>query len=128
MSDNAPVRTQPANEPADAQDRPTDNSKLNTDNSPVTYLDILNYNLAQLIRSETAEGHTITEFLLETVTGRDSAFTPNKYKIKPDDRMTAAREVINRGFGRFGQQAASSSTTQKRQTTTTSCTQTSPRD
>ena len=96
------VRTQPANEPADAQDIPTDNSILNTDNSPVTYLDILNYNLAQLIRSETAEGHTITEFLLETVTGRDSAFTPNKYKIKPDDRMAAAREVINRGFGRFG--------------------------
>ncbi len=68
----------------------------------VTYLDILNFNLAQLIRSETAEGHTITEFLLETVTGRDEPFTPNKYKIKPDDRMTAAREVINRGFGRFG--------------------------
>ena len=102
LSDNTPARTQPADEPADAQDRPTDNSKLNTDNSPVTYLDILNYNLAQLIRSETAEGHTITEFLLETVTGRDSAFTPNKYKIKPDDRMAAAREVINRGFGRFG--------------------------
>ena len=102
LSDNTPAHTQPANEPADAQDRPTDNSKLNTHNSPITYLDILNYNLAQLIRSETAEGHTITEFLLETVTGRDSAFTPNKYKIKPDDRMTAAREVINRGFGRFG--------------------------
>ena len=68
----------------------------------VTYLDILNYNLAQLIRKETAEGHTITEFLMETVNGRDEAFTPNRFKIKPDDRMTAAREVINRGFGRFG--------------------------
>ncbi len=96
------ARTQPANEPADAQYRPTDNSELTTQDSQPTYLDILNYNLAQLIRSETAEGHTITEFLLETVTGRDSAFTPNKFKIKPDDRMTAAREVINRGFGRFG--------------------------
>ena len=104
---DAPARTQPANEPADAQDRPTENSELTTQNSelttgnsPVTYLDILNYNLAQLIRSETAEGHTITEFLLETVTGRYSAFTPNKFKIKPDDRMAAAREIINRGFGR----------------------------
>ena len=104
---DTPARTQPANEPADAQAHSTENSepkthnsKLNTDNSPVTYLDILNYNLAQLIRSETAEGHTITEFLLETVTGRDSAFTPNKFKIKPDDRMAAAREIINRGFGR----------------------------
>ena len=106
---DTPARTQPANEPADAQDHSTENSELitqnsilTTDNSPVTYLDILNYNLAQLIRSETAEGHTITEFLLETLTGRDSAFTPNKFKIKPDDRMAAAREIINRGFGRFG--------------------------
>ncbi len=86
MSDNAPVRTEPVEEHA----------------REVTYLDILNFNLAQLIRSETAEGHTITQFLLETVTGRDQPFTPNKYKIKPDDRMTAAREVINRGYGRFG--------------------------
>ncbi len=83
---DAPARTQPAKPRA----------------REVTYLDILNYNLAQLIRKETAEGHTITEFLMETVNGRDEAFTPNKLRIKPDDRMTAAREVINRGFGRFG--------------------------
>ena len=83
---DAPVRTQPVERRA----------------REVTYLDILNYNLAQLIRKETAEGHTITEFLMETVNGRDEAFTPNKLRIKPDDRMTAAREVINRGFGRFG--------------------------
>lgn len=84
--ENPTVRTKHANKPA----------------REVSYLDILNFNLAQLIRSETAEGHTITEFLLETLTGRDNAFTPNKYKIKPNDRMTAAREIINRGFGRFG--------------------------
>ena len=69
---------------------------------PVTYLDILNFNLAQLIRSETADGHTIVEFLLHIMTGRDSAYTPNKLRIKPADRMAASREVLRRGYGHFG--------------------------
>ena len=99
---DVPARTQPAKEPADAQDRPTDNSKLNTGNSPVTYLDILNYELAQLVRSETAEGHTIAQFLYHVMTGRDKPFTPNKLRIKPADRMTAAMEILRRGHGHFG--------------------------
>ena len=69
---------------------------------PVTYLDILNFNLAQLIRSETADGHTIVEFLLHIMTGRDSAYTPNKLRIKPADRMAASREILRRGYGHFG--------------------------
>ena len=68
----------------------------------VTYLDILNFNLAQLIRSETADGHTIVEFLLHIMTGRDSAYTPNKLRIKPADRMAASREILRRGYGHFG--------------------------
>ena len=70
--------------------------------SEITYLDILNFNLAQLIRSETADGHTIVEFLLHIMTGRDSAYTPNKLRIKPADRMAASREVLRRGYGHFG--------------------------
>ena len=70
--------------------------------SEITYLDILNYNLAQLIRSETADGHTIVEFLLHIMTGRDSAYTPNKLRIKPADRMAASREILRRGYGHFG--------------------------
>ncbi len=69
---------------------------------PVSYLDILNFNLAQLIRSETAEGHTIAEFLYQVMTGRDKPFTPNKLKIKPSDRMAASREILRRGYGHFG--------------------------
>ena len=69
---------------------------------PVTHLDILNYQIAHLIRHETAEGHTVVEFLIHTMTGRDRPFTPKKFRIKPADRMAAARELLRRGFGDLG--------------------------
>ena len=34
--------------------------------APVTHLDIINYQIAHLIRHETAEGHTLVEFLIHT--------------------------------------------------------------
>ena len=68
---------------------------------PVSYLDILNYQIAHLIRHETAEGHTIVSFLVDIMTGRDRPFTPRKFRIKPADRMAAARELLRRGFGDF---------------------------
>ena len=70
--------------------------------NPVSYLDILNYEIAHLIRHETAEGHTIVNFLVDIMTGRDRPFTPKKFRIKPADRMAAARELLRRGFGDFG--------------------------
>ena len=69
---------------------------------PVSYLDILNYQIAHLIRHETAEGHTIVNFLVDIMSGRDRPFTPKKFRIKPADRMAAARELLRRGFGDFG--------------------------
>ena len=69
---------------------------------PVTYLDILNYELAQLVRKETGEGHTIAQFYYHVMTGRDEPFTPKRLRIKPADRMTAAMEVLRRGHGHFG--------------------------
>ncbi len=69
--------------------------------APVTHLDILNYQIAHLIRHETAEGHTIANFLVDIMTGRDRPFTPRKFRIKPADRMAAARELLRRGFGDF---------------------------
>ncbi len=69
---------------------------------PVSHLDILNYEIAHLIRTETGEGHTIVEFLANTMTGRDKPYTPKKLRIKPADRMAASREIIRRGFGHFG--------------------------
>ena len=80
----------------------TGNSELNTHNSPVTHLDILNYEIVHLIRTETAEGHTIVEFLGHVMTVRDKPFTPKKLRIRHTDRMAAAREIIRRGFGHFG--------------------------
>ena len=68
----------------------------------VTYLDILNYQIAHLIRHESAEGHTIVNFLVDIMSGRDRPFTPRKFRIKPADRMAAARELLRRGFGDFG--------------------------
>ena len=75
------------------------------DNPPhpvVSYLDILNYQIAHLIRHETAEGHTVVNFLVDIMTGRDRPFTPKKFRIKPADRMAAARELLRRGFGDLG--------------------------
>ena len=78
------------------------------DNSPslkpvqVTHLDIINYQIAHLIRHETADGHTVVNFLVDIMTGRDRPFTPKKFRIKPADRMAAARELLRRGFGDLG--------------------------
>ena len=69
---------------------------------PVTYIDILNYDIAHLIRQETAEGHTIAEFLSHVMTRRDQPFTPKKLRIKHTDRMAAAREILRRGHGHWG--------------------------
>ena len=68
----------------------------------ISHLDILNYEIAHLIRHETADGHTLVEFLIHIMTGRDRPFTPRKFRIKPADRMAAARELLRRGFGDFG--------------------------
>ena len=70
--------------------------------TPISHLDILNYEIAHLIRHETAEGHTIVNFLVDIMSGRDRPFTPKKFRIKPADRMAAARELLRRGFGDFG--------------------------
>ena len=78
---------------------------------PVTHLDIINYEIAHLIRHETAEGHTLVNFLMDTMTGRDRPFTPKKFCIKPADRMAAARELLRRGFGDLGSRRKPSDST-----------------
>ena len=79
--------------------------------NPVTHLDIINYQIAHLIHHETAEGHTIVNFLVDIMTGRDQPFTPRKFRIKPADRMAAARELLRRGFGDLGPRRRHSDTT-----------------
>ena len=69
---------------------------------PISHLDIINYQIAHLIRHETADGHTVVNFLVDIMTGRDRPFTPRKFRIKPADRMAAARELLRRGFGDLG--------------------------
>ena len=78
--------------------------------APVTHLDIINYQIAHLIRHETAEGHTVVNFLVDIMTGRDRPFTPKKFCIKPADRMAAARELLRRGFGDLGSRRKPSDT------------------
>ena len=78
---------------------------------PVTHIDILNYQIAHLIRHETADGHTLVEFLIHIMTGKDRPFTPRKFRIKPADRMAAARELLRRGFGDLGSRRKQSDTT-----------------
>ena len=79
--------------------------------APVTHLDILNYQIAHLIRHETAEGHTLVNFLVDIMSGRDRPFTPKKFRIKPADRMAAARELLRRGFGDLDSRRKQSDTT-----------------
>ena len=79
--------------------------------APVTHLDILNYQIAHLIRHETADGHTVVNFLVDIMTGKDRPFTPKKFRIKPADRMAAARELLRRGFGDIGSRRKPSDTT-----------------
>ena len=79
--------------------------------APVTHLDIINYQIAHLIRHETAEGHTLVEFLIHIMTGKDRPFTPKKFRIKPADRLAAARELLRRGFGDLGSRRKPSDTT-----------------
>ena len=79
--------------------------------APVTHLDIINYQIAHLIRHETAEGHTLVEFLIHIMSGKDRPFTPKKFRIKPADRMAAARELLRRGFGDLGSRRKQSDTT-----------------
>ena len=79
--------------------------------APVTHLDILNYQIAHLIRHETADGHTLVEFLIHIMTGKDRPFTPKKFRIKPADRMAAARELLRRGFGDLGSRRRHSDST-----------------
>ena len=79
--------------------------------APVTHLDIINYQIAHLIRHETAEGHTVVNFLVDIMTGKDRPFTPRKFRIKPADRMAAARELLRRGFGDLGSRRKPSDTT-----------------
>ena len=79
--------------------------------APVTHLDIINYQIAHLIRHETADGHTVVNFLVDTMTGKDRPFTSRKFRIKPADRMAAARELLRRGFGDLGSRRKQSDTT-----------------
>ena len=78
---------------------------------PISHLDILNYEIAHLIRHETAEGHTLVNFLMDIMTGKDRPFTPRKFRIKPADRMAAARELLRRGFGDLGSRRKKSDST-----------------
>ena len=78
---------------------------------PISHLDILNYQIAHLIRHETADGHTVVNFLVDIMSGRDRPFTPKKFRIKPADRMAAARELLRRGFGDLGSRRKQSDTT-----------------
>ena len=65
---------------------------------PVTDLDIINYEVAALIREETNDGYFIADFLARVMRGAAGQGRP----VSDADRMRAALELMNRGLGRFG--------------------------
>ena len=89
ISTDNPAHNKPAEPPASA---------------PATRLDIINYEMARQIRSETADGHTIAEFLVKVMNDRQlpTPFTPKSRRITPYNRMAAAKELLKRGFGALG--------------------------
>ena len=108
-----PLRQEESETPAQSPLSPGERVRVRGEEiaAPVTHLDILNYQIAHLIRHETAEGHTLVEFLIHIMTGRDRPFTPKKFCIKPADRMAAARELLRRGFGDLGSRRKQSDST-----------------
>ena len=66
--------------------------------APVTDLDIINYKVARLIREETNDGYFIADFLARVMHGTAGQGRP----ISEADRLAAAKELMNRGLGRFG--------------------------
>ena len=64
----------------------------------VTDLDIINYKVATLIREETNDGYFIADFLARVMHGTAGQGRP----ISEADRLAAAKELMNRGLGRFG--------------------------
>ena len=80
-------------------DQPTENCELITDNSQlITESDIINYEVASLIREETNDGYFIADFLARVMRGAAGQGRP----VSEADRMRAALELMNRGLGRFG--------------------------
>ena len=92
-------------EPIEPLDDSTENCELKTENRPVTDLDIINYEVARLIRAETNDGYTIADFLARVMRGTNArllGYLDNKEVISEADRMAAAKELMNRGLGKFG--------------------------
>ena len=96
------VRPELVEEPVEGHtedEQPTENRELITDNSQlITESDIINYEVASLIREETNDGYFIADFLARVMRGADSQGRP----VSDADRMRAAMELMNRGLGRFG--------------------------
>ena len=83
----------------------TDNRELKTESHPVTDFDIINYEAARLIREETNDGYHIADFLTRVMRGSSESeltYSRKDRVISPADRMAAAKELLNRGFGKFG--------------------------
>ena len=73
--------------------------------TPVTDIDIINYEIARLIRETTNDGFLIAEFLARVMHGSrpgELEYSHRDRVISAADRMAAAKELLNRGFGRLG--------------------------
>ena len=76
---------------------------------PVTDFDIINYEVARLIREETNDGYLIADFLARVMRGTSArliGYIDKKEVISKADRMAAAKELMDRGLGRFGDSRA----------------------
>ena len=83
---------------AEYQDNNPPNPAHPVKSAPVTDLDIINYKVACLIREETNDGYFIADFLARVMHGTAGQGRP----ISEADRLAAAKELMNRGLGRFG--------------------------
>ena len=71
--------------------------------SSVTPSDIANYEMAKLIRHETNDGYLIADFLWRIMRDDETLHGDRpENRITPANRMAAAKELLDRGFGSFG--------------------------
>ena len=88
----------------------------------VTYLDILNFDIARQIRDETDDGHLMIEFLVKVMHGQQRPFIDKKQRIKPADRI--GRQRRNCSTGASATSVHHARTCPRRKTTTTRSTET----
>ncbi len=105
LNTNDITHTTPQQHPTALPDSSQDHQQPTT----ITPTHILNYEIARYIRQETSNGENLARFLVEIMHKDEPQFSTQT--IKPQHRIAAAKELLNRGFGNLNPNNTSRQTT-----------------